>query len=201
MPFTQWIYPVQSEERQRQSRLLQREQGLPAMIADILTARGLSPDQIVALFSEGELEDPMELPDMKKAVDRIEQAIEAGEKIAVYGDYDCDGVTSTVILYSYLSSMGAQVSYYIPDRLSEGFGMNTGAVDLLNSQGITLIVTVDNGTAALREIEYAKSLGIDVVVTDHHVPGPELPAAVAVVNPHRREYQGFRELCGAGVAL
>ena len=98
MPFTQWIYPVQSEERQRQSRLLQREQGLPAMIADILTARGLSPDQIVALFSEGELEDPMELPDMKKAVDRIEQAIEAGEKIAVYGDYDCDGVTSTVIL-------------------------------------------------------------------------------------------------------
>ena len=201
MPFTQWIYPVQSEERQRQSRLLQREQGLPAMIADILTARGLSPDQIVALFSEGELEDPMELPDMKKAVDRIEQAIEAGEKIAVYGDYDCDGVTSTVILYSYLSSMGAQVSYYIPDRLSEGFGINTGAVDLLNSQGITLIVTVDNGTAALREIEYAKSLGIDVVVTDHHVPGPELPAAVAVVNPHRREYQGFRELCGAGVAL
>ncbi len=201
MPFTQWIYPVQNEERMRQSRLLQREQGLPAMIADILTARGLSPDQIVSLFSEGDLSDPMLLPDMEKAVSRIEKAIDAQEKIAVYGDYDCDGVTSTVILYSYLLSMGAQVTYYIPDRLEEGFGMNRKAVDFLKEEGVSLIVTVDNGTAALDEIAYANTLGIDVVVTDHHVPGPELPAAIAVVNPHRREYSGFKELCGAGVAL
>ena len=126
MPFTQWIYPAQSEERLRQSRLLQREQGIPALLADILAARGFGADHVAALLADdGSLEDPFLLPDMQIAVDRIEKAIESGEKIAVYGDYDCDGVTSTVILYSYLQSMGADVCYYIPDRLDEGFGMNT----------------------------------------------------------------------------
>ena len=202
MPFTQWIYPALSEERLRESRLLQREQGIPALLADILAARGFRSGNVAAVLSnEGEMEDPFLLPDMQRAVRRIEQAIETGEKIAVYGDYDCDGVTSTTILYSYLQSMGADVCYYIPDRLDEGFGMNRGAVDQLHNQGVTLIVTVDNGTSALDEIAYAGELGIDVVVTDHHIPGPELPKAVAVVNPHRDEYTGFKEICGAGVAL
>ena len=202
MPFTQWIYPAQSEERLRQSRLLQREQGIPALLADILAARGFGADYVAALLTDdGSLEDPFLLPDMQIAVDRIEKAIESGEKIAVYGDYDCDGVTSTVILYSYLQSMGADVCYYIPDRLDEGFGMNRGAVDHLYEQGVTLIITVDNGTSALDEVAYAGELGMDVVVTDHHIPGPELPKAVAVVNPHRPDYVGFNQLCGAGVAL
>lgn len=202
MPFTQWIYPAQSEERLRQSRLLQREQGIPALLADILAARGFGADYVAALLTDdGSLEDPFLLPDMQIAVDRIEKAIESGEKIAVYGDYDCDGVTSTVILYSYLQSMGADVCYYIPDRLDEGFGMNRGAVDHLHEQGVTLIITVDNGTSALDEVAYAGELGMDVVVTDHHIPGPELPKAVAVVNPHRADYVGFNQLCGAGVAL
>ena len=202
MPFTQWIYPAQSEERLRQSRLLQREQGIPALLADILAARGFGADYVAALLTDdGSLEDPFLLPDMQVAVDRIEKAIESGEKIAVYGDYDCDGVTSTVILYSYLQSMGADVCYYIPDRLDEGFGMNRGAVDHLHEQGVTLIITVDNGTSALDEVAYAGELGMDVVVTDHHIPGPELPKAVAVVNPHRPDYVGFNQLCGAGVAL
>lgn len=202
MPFTQWIYPAQSEERLRQSRLLQREQGIPALLADILAARGFGADHVAALLTDdGSLEDPFLLPDMQVAVDRIEKAIESGEKIAVYGDYDCDGVTSTVILYSYLQSMGADVCYYIPDRLDEGFGMNRGAVDHLHEQGVTLIITVDNGTSALDEVAYAGELGMDVVVTDHHIPGPELPKAVAVVNPHRPDYVGFNQLCGAGVAL
>lgn len=202
MPFTQWIYPAQSEERLRQSRLLQREQGIPALLADILAARGFGADYVAALLTDdGSLEDPFLLPDMQIAVDRIEKAIESGEKIAVYGDYDCDGVTSTVILYSYLQSMGADVCYYIPDRLDEGFGMNRGAVDHLHEQGVTLIITVDNGTSALDEVAYAGELGMDVVVTDHHIPGPELPKAVAVVNPHRPDYVGFNQLCGAGVAL
>ena len=202
MPFTQWIYPAQSEERLRQSRLLQREQGIPALLADILAARGFGADHVAALLTDdGSLEDPFLLPDMQIAVDRIEKAIESGEKIAVYGDYDCDGVTSTVILYSYLQSMGADVCYYIPDRLDEGFGMNRGAVDHLHEQGVTLIITVDNGTSALDEVAYAGELGMDVVVTDHHIPGPELPKAVAVVNPHRPDYVGFNQLCGAGVAL
>ena len=155
MPFTQWIYPAQSEERLRQSRLLQREQGIPALLADILAARGFGADYVAALLTDdGSLEDPFLLPDMQIAVDRIEKAIESGEKIAVYGDYDCDGVTSTVILYSYLQSMGADVCYYIPDRLDEGFGMNRGAVDHLHEQGVTLIITVDNGTSALDEVAY-----------------------------------------------
>ena len=202
MPFTQWIYPAQSEERLRQSRLLQREQGIPALLADILAARGFGADYVAALLTDdGSLEDPFLLPDMQIAVDRIEKAIESGEKIAVYGDYDCDGVTSTVILYSYLQSMGTDVCYYIPDRLDEGFGMNRGAVDHLHEQGVTLIITVDNGTSALDEVAYAGELGMDVVVTDHHIPGPELPKAVAVVNPHRPDYVGFNQLCGAGVAL
>ncbi len=198
MPFSQWIYPTQN---QQESRLLQREYGLPSIIADILAGRGLSAPEAAQLLGEQQLEDPFLLPDMKKAVARIEKAMQAGEQIAVYGDYDCDGVTSTVILYSYLFSMGARVQYYIPDRLDEGFGMNRGAVDILHEKGVTLIVTVDNGTSALPEIAYARSLGIDVVVTDHHQPGPALPDAVAVVNPHRAEYQGFKQLCGAGVAL
>ena len=202
MPFTQWIYPAQSEERLRQSRLLQREQGIPALLADILAARGFGADHVAALLTDdGSLEDPFLLPDMQVAVDRIEKAIESGEKIAVYGDYDCDGVTSTVILYSYLQSMGTDVYYYIPDRLDEGFGMNRGAVDHLHEQGVTLIITVDNGTSALDEVAYAGELGMDVIVTDHHIPGPELPKAVAVVNPHRPDYVGFNQLCGAGVAL
>lgn len=181
--------------------MLQREYGLPSIIADILASRGLSAPEAAQLLGEQQLDDPFLLPDMKKAVSRIEKAMQDGEQIAVYGDYDCDGVTSTVILYSYLFSMGARVIYYIPDRLDEGFGMNQGAVDILHEKGVNLIVTVDNGTSALAEITYAKTLGIDVVVTDHHQPGPVLPDAVAIVNPHRAEYQGFKQLCGAGVAL
>lgn len=181
--------------------MLQREYGLPSIIADVLASRGLSAPEATQLLGEQQLDDPFLLPDMKKAVARIEKAMQEGEQIAVYGDYDCDGVTSTVILYNYLFSMGARVLYYIPDRLDEGFGMNQGAVDVLHEKGVKLIVTVDNGTSALAEIAYAKTLGIDVVVTDHHQPGPVLPDAVAIVNPHRAEYQGFKQLCGAGVAL
>lgn len=198
MPFSQWIYPRSDPEG---ARMLQKELGLPSAVAGILAGRGLSGREAAALFAPQPLEDPMALPDMEKAVSRIERAIEDGESVAVYGDYDCDGVTATAILYSYLQSMGAEVSYYIPDRLDEGFGMNRGAVEALHARGVTLIITVDNGTAALSEIAYAGTLGIDVVVTDHHQPGEQLPDCTAVVNPHRREYRGFKQLCGAGVAL
>lgn len=108
------------------------------------------------------------------------------ERIAVYGDYDCDGVTSTALLYSYLETVGADVLYYIPDREGEGYGMNCGGGGPLAEQDVSLIITVDNGISAKEEIAYAASLGIDVVVTDHHQPPEELPPAVAVVDPHRR---------------
>ena len=133
---------------------------------------------------------------------RIEEALDENQRITVYGDYDCDGVTSTVILYSYLQSMGADVTWYIPERLDEGYGLNAGALEEIAGWGTKLLITVDNGISALKEVELAGELGMDVVITDHHQVGGDLPAAAAVVNPHRRDYRGsFPDLCGAGVAL
>ena len=130
------------------------------------------------------LSDPYILPDMAKAVDRIMNAVEDGEKIAVFGDYDADGVTATAVLYHFLKNvMEADVIMYIPDRLTEGYGMSTAAIDTIGTEGVTLIITVDNGIVAFEQIEYAMGMGIDVVVTDHHKCGDRLPVCCAVVNP------------------
>lgn len=200
MLFSKWIYPSFDP---RDSAALQREYGISAIVADILAARGIGSAEAAELFDgQDELEDPFLLPDMEKAVSRLEQAINNQEKITIYGDYDCDGVTATVILYLYLQSMGAKVDWYIPERVEEGYGLNCGALDEISARGTVLLVTVDNGIAAVKEVDYAQSLGMDVIVTDHHQVGEELPRAVAVVNPHRKDYQGgFRPLCGAGVAF
>ena len=200
MLFSKWKLPRFDV---RESRLIQAEYGVSPMIADILAARKLPPVQVAGLLDDDfSLEDPMLLPDMEKAIERIDEAVDAGEKIAVYGDYDCDGVTATVILVTFLQSMGADVFYYIPERLDEGYGLNAAALDEIKERGASLIITVDNGISAAKEVAYASSIGLSVVITDHHQVGTELPAAAAVVNPHRNEYTGdFRELCGAGVAL
>ncbi len=146
--------------------------------------------------------DPRLLKDMDKAVARILQAIEKGnEVVAVYGDYDVDGVTSVSMMYLYLTSLGLRAGYYIPSRNDEGYGVNREAIRKLHSKGVTLIITVDTGITAIEEIEYAKSLGIDVIVTDHHECRPELPDAVAVIDPHRPDCEfPFKELAGVGVA-
>ena len=146
--------------------------------------------------------DPRLLKDMDKAVARIIKAIEnENEIIAVYGDYDVDGVTSVSMMYLYLTSLGFRTGYYIPSRNDEGYGVNKEAIRKLHSKGVTLIVTVDTGITAIDEIEYAKSLGIDVIVTDHHECRPELPDAVAVIDPHRPDCEfPFKELAGVGVA-
>ena len=154
------------------------------------------------LFSQNDfLSSPFDLTDMDKAVETINNAIDMGKNITVYGDYDADGITATVILYSYLEAMGANVSFYIPDRESEGYGLNTEAIQKLSDDGCELIVTVDNGIAAVEEIEYAKELGMDVVVTDHHMPQHILPECVCV-DPHRDDDTSeFKEICGAFVAF
>jgi len=154
------------------------------------------------LFSHSDfIYSPFDLVQMDRAVERINDALENGEKIIVYGDYDTDGVTATVILYSYLEAMGADVDYYIPDRESEGYGLNIDAIKSLVDDGAQLIVTVDNGIAAVDEIEYAKSLGVDVVVTDHHKPQAVLPSCI-VVDPHREDCSSkFKDICGAFVAF
>ncbi|MBO5200885.1 MAG: single-stranded-DNA-specific exonuclease RecJ [Clostridia bacterium] len=147
------------------------------------------------------LADPYEMADIEKAAEIINNAIYSEQKIAVFGDYDVDGVTATVLMYSYLKNRGADVSYHIPDREKDGYGINMSAIDRLNDLGCQLIITVDNGIAAISEIEYAKSLGMSVVVTDHHLPKDELPQADAVVNPHRPDdYSEFKEICGVFVA-
>ncbi|MBR6789297.1 MAG: DHH family phosphoesterase, partial [Oscillospiraceae bacterium] len=199
MLFSRWILPQFDPQV---SRLIQKEHNVPGIVSDLLASRGVRPHEAADLLEGyGELENPFNLPDMRRAVDRLNRAIEEGEKIAVFGDYDCDGVTATVMIYSYLASMGAAVTWYIPDRLGEGYGMSCAALDNLRAQGVTLIVTVDNGISAIKEAEYAAAIGIDLVITDHHQPGPELPLAAAVVDPHRRDADCFRDYCGAGVAF
>ncbi|MBQ6498363.1 MAG: single-stranded-DNA-specific exonuclease RecJ, partial [Ruminococcus sp.] len=145
---------------------------------------------------------PFEIKDMDNAVERIQAAVECGERICVYGDFDADGVTSTALLYSYLSDIGADVIYYIPSRESEGYGMNKGAVSKIYERGVKLIITVDNGVAAVDEVAYAKSLGIDTVITDHHAVPDVLPDAVAVIDLHRKDCDSsFKELSGVGAAF
>lgn len=178
--------------------------GLDPLLAHVLAARGITDQQeLKNYFSfSGELSDPFEIKDMDKAVDRIREALENCEKICIYGDYDADGVTSTVILYNYLSTLGAEVDYYIPEREGEGYGMHREALDKIKESGAELIITVDNGISAFDEVEYAKQLGIDVVITDHHRPPERIPNAVAVVNPHRKDCSSrFKDFAGVGVTF
>ena len=177
---------------------------LPMLIAMLLDIRGITEEQdIIDFLSQETLTaSPFEIKDMDKAVERIRRALEDGERICVYGDFDADGVTSTALLYSYLSDIGADVMYYIPSRESEGYGMNPDAVAKLYQRGVKLIVTVDNGIAAVNEIAYAKSLVIDTVITDNHAVPEVLPDAVAVVDLHRSDCDSsFKELSGVGVAF
>lgn len=178
--------------------------GLPVFTAMLLCIRGMTDEKAISDFMnfDGSLEHPMKMKDMDKAVSRIRDAYYSNERICVYGDYDCDGVTATALLFSYLDSISANVCYYIPDRNTEGYGMNINAIDKLHKDEVKLIITVDNGIAAFKEIDYAKTLGIDVIVTDHHKTQDKLPNAVAVIDPHRMdETASFHDYCGAGIAL
>lgn len=178
---------------------------IPPLLAMMLDIRGITKEEDVINFLQEnkDFSNPFLMKDMDKAVERITTAVENGEKICVYGDYDADGVTSTSLLYSYLrDSLGADVMFYIPTRTGEGYGMNKGAVDKIHSQGVTLIITVDNGISAREEIDYANSLGIDTVITDHHMPSGAIPKAVAVVNAHQQDDKSqFKDFSGVGVAF
>lgn len=145
--------------------------------------------------------DPMDFPDMYAAVKRIQKALDGFERIAVYGDYDADGVTSTVLLYSYLEMQGADVVYYVPNRHTEGYGLSYEAIDKLSMMGVKLIITVDNGISAVEEAKYINELEMELVVTDHHLPSDVLPQAAAVVDPHRADCNlEFKDYAGVGVA-
>lgn len=178
--------------------------GVPFFLAMLMNIRGLDDAAHLREFlGEGEpLSDPFLLKDMDKAAARITRAVDNMEKIAVYGDYDADGVTSTAMLYSYLETRGADVIFYIPQREGEGYGMNMGAVKYLKEQGVSLIVTVDNGISSVQEVARANELGIDVVVTDHHRPQEILPDAVAVVDAYRPDDTSpYKHFSGVGIAF
>lgn len=186
------------------AKMLAEECGTDPFAALIAVSRGISDPAEFELMMSGEpvMCEPRELIDIDKAASFLNNAVNDNKKIAVFGDYDCDGVTACAILYDYLKNRGANVCCYIPDRINEGYGMNKEAVLKLHNDGVDVIVTVDNGISCEAEVAYAKTLGIDVVVTDHHLPPENLPNAVAVVDPHRKDCpSSFKEICGAQVAF
>ncbi len=175
-----------------------------SLLAGVLVARGLTdPSVVEELLGDGApLSDPFLLKDMDLAVARIHQAIDEEETIVVFGDYDVDGVTATALLYQHLKGMGADVKCMLPSREGDGYGLSAGTVQKIYDKGYRLIVTVDNGISAVEEADLAASLGIDLVITDHHLPPETLPAAVAVVDPRRVDDESpFKGLSGAGVAF
>lgn len=178
---------------------------LSPLIAQLLYNRGITePGQLEAFISGDKrlTGDPSKLPDIEPAVARIYRALLSGENIAIYGDFDADGITGTGILVHGLTNLGGKSVPYIPHRLTEGYGLNTTALENLHKQGVSLVITVDCGITALPEVKRANQLGLDIVITDHHSPLPEMPPAVATVNPKRTDSSyAFSELTGAGVAL
>ena len=179
--------------------------GYPCLVSAVLASRGIATAEEAAAFLEHEQRltySPFLMADMDKAVERVQRALADHERIAVFGDYDVDGITATCILVDYLQSRGADVLHYIPRRIEDGYGLSVDAIEGLYRKGTRLLITVDCGITGVEEVDFANSLGMDVVVTDHHECKETLPRAVAVVDPHRPDCgYPFKHLAGCGVAL
>ena len=199
---TVWNVGVPEEDK---VKIISENLKVSEFLAKLIVAKGYDEVEEAKDYVNSDcslLYDPFLMPDMDKAVERIEQAVENKEKILIYGDYDVDGVTSVSLLLLYLTSKGADVEYYIPERVNEGYGLNNIAIDKFKADGVSLIITVDSGITAGDEVTYAKENGIDTVITDHHECREQLPDAVAVVNPHRLDSEyPFDELAGVGVVF
>lgn len=178
--------------------------GVSDIMAKLLISRNIEFNDIDN-FLNGKLDnliDPYKIKDMNKLVERIDKAINKKEKICIYGDYDVDGITSITIMYKFLTKLGAEVMYYLPDRLLEGYGINNNALDEIKKQGVSLVITVDCGITAIEEVEHAKEIGLDICITDHHECAQDLPDALAIVNPKRKDdTYPFKFLAGVGVAF
>lgn len=205
-----WLLRNKREEFQSLSKDMKEN----SLILRLLANRGISKKKSASLFLNGTINDMYDaslLKDLNKGVAIIKDAIEKGKKIVIYGDYDCDGVCSTAILYKALKRLNANFSYHIPNRESEGYGMNLDRIKILKDEGAEVILTCDNGIAAFDEVQYAKDIGLSVVITDHHdIPFVEedgvkkeiIPNADAIINPKRKDCNyPFKNLCGAGVAF
>ena len=195
------IYETDKEKVEEVKRKYQ----INELLATILVNRNIINQEDIRLFlnpTREDFYDPFLIKDMDIAVDRILQAIDKKEKVTIYGDYDVDGITSITVLKSFLKDIGLEANFYIPNRLEEGYGLNKNAIDKIKQNGCDLMITVDCGISAIEEIEYANSLGIETIVTDHHEAGNELPKAIAVIDNKRKDSTyPFRELAGVGVVF
>lgn len=195
------IYETNEEEIKK----LKSKYQLNELLATILVNRNIIKEDDIRLFlnpTRNDFYDPFLITDMEIAIERIVEAIEGKQKVTIYGDYDVDGITSITVLKSFLEDVGLEASSYIPNRLDEGYGLNKDAIDTIKQSGCDLMITVDCGISAIDEIEYANSLGIETIVTDHHEPGNELPKAHAVIDNKRKDSKyPFRELAGVGVVF
>ena len=201
MKFPSWH--VARENCAATQRLM--DAGYPYLVSGVLASRAVDSAEAAAEFLTQETtlsHSPFLMQDMDKAAARITRAIADGEKIAIFGDYDVDGITATCIMVDYLKSRGADVVHYIPRRIEDGYGLSRDAIEGLRKGGATLLVTVDCGITGVDEVAFARSIGMDVVVTDHHECKESLPVAEAVVDPRRADCgYPFKHLAGCGVAL
>ena len=195
------IYEINEEEVEK----IEKEHEINKLLATILVNRNIKDPKDIRLFlkpTRADFYDPFLINDMDTAVKRIIKAINNKENVTIYGDYDVDGITSITVLKSFLSDLGLECSSYIPDRLEEGYGLNKKAIDQISSKGCNLMITVDCGISGNEEIDYANSLGIETIVTDHHEPGDTLPKSIAVIDNKRKDSTyPFRELAGVGVVF
>ena len=195
------IYEINEEQIEK----IIQENNINKLIATILSNKGITEKEQIEKFlnpTRNDFHDPYNMPDMQKAVERILKAKENGEKVIIYGDYDVDGITSITVLKSFLKDIGIEAAYYIPNRIDEGYGLNIPAVENIAKEGYNLMITVDCGITCIDEIDRANELGMEVIVTDHHEVGENLPNAVAVVDCKRKDNKyECRDLAGVGVAF
>jgi len=198
-----WVQAVKGDKETVD--LLAQQLNIDTSLADILVQRGIGSFEDAKDFFRpqlSQLHDPFLMKDMDKAVSRIDAAIAAEERILVYGDYDVDGTTSVALAYSFFRQFSPHIEYYIPDRHKEGYGISTAGIDYAKSKGITLIIALDCGIKSNDKVAYANSLHIDFIICDHHLPGEELPAAVAILDPKRADCAyPFKELAGCGIGF
>ncbi len=199
MKYANWKIPAAAEVPARLTA-----EGYTPLLSAVLALRGYGRPEDAREFLEGgrsAQSDPLLFQDMTEAVRRLTRAVNSGEHVAVYGDYDVDGITSAVLLSDFLEGRGLRCELYIPDRITEGYGVTSAAIRTLADRGVTLIVTVDCGITSLEEVEFARSLGVDMIITDHHQCRDELPDAAAVVDPNRPDDVLGKDLAGVGVAF
>ena len=199
-----WKYEPPTPEQKKDADKLTEDTNISAPLALIMAKRGIKENDAKKFFHPqlGDLLDPFLMKDMDKAVERLNEAMGRKERIMVYGDYDVDGCTAVALVYKFLQQYYSNIDYYIPDRYDEGYGVSRKGIEYARETGVSLIIILDCGIKAISEIQYAKSIGIDFIICDHHVPDDEMPPAAAILNPKRTDDEyPFKHLCGCGVGF